>query len=158
VCPEYYRGSLDNRQIEGLFQGDDILLLLANCSYTYLDASGPVYDMIRRGCHWVNLPVVAKTEPLAGLSAIEYDTPERLNELVSDIKPAFERAEESLWMYRNLLQGSVNELISRITGERPEAAWAGSLADHDKELERVLDEYTDKNEVKLRAHQRLFKV
>lgn len=159
VCPEYYRGSLSNRQIEELFQGDDILLLLANCSYTYLDASGPVYDMIRRGCHWINLPVVAKTEPLRGLEAIEYDTPERLNELVSDVGPAFEKAEGSLGFYRELLQSSVNELVAKISGKNQHyTAWGRELVYHELELEKVLDDYTDKNEVMMRVYQGLLKV
>jgi hypothetical protein len=159
VCPEYYRGSLNNEQINELFERDDILLLLANCSFTYQDASGPVYDMIRRGCHWINLPVVAKTDGLKGLEAIEYDTPERLNELVNDVKPAFEKAKEGLSFYRIILQNSVKDLIEGIQG-KPRLKlydWKEQLLLHDEKLDEIIDAYTDKNEILLRASYRMFK-
>jgi hypothetical protein len=161
VCPQYYRGSLDNGQIGELFARDDTMILLANCSYTYLDASGPVYDMIRRGVHWVNLPVVAKTEPLKGIAAIEYETPEQLNDLVNDIKPGFKKAETSLGFYRHLLKTNVEDLVDGIIGEREKVrlfSWREQLGLHDNQINAVLDEYTDTHEVMMRSFQRMFKV
>jgi hypothetical protein len=159
VCPEYYRGSLDNRQINELFEKDDFMLLLANCSFTYQDASGPVYDVMRRGVHWANLPVVAKTDWLEGLSNIEYDTPERLNELVNDIKPAFKKAHNGMIFYRLLLQCSNDDLIGGITGAGSwrRGIWQQELYLHDEELDRALDAYTEQNEILLRTCYRMMK-
>ena len=155
VCPEYYRGSLNNEQIDRLFERDDVMILLANCSYTYMDASGPVYDMIRRGAFWINVPPVARTEELEGLRHIEYSDAEELNTLVNEIKPRFESAREGLKNYRGLLQESTMNIVREVTG-------SGFLShvpfvQHADKIDEVVDEFIDENELLLRQSYRMFK-
>ena len=72
VCKEYYCGSLDNNQVNSLYKESNHLYLLLNCSFSYLDASGPVYDVIRRNVPWINVPPMVKTDIFEPLDAVEY--------------------------------------------------------------------------------------
>ena len=84
VCPQYYRGSLDNAGIERLYAEGDHLYLLMNFSFSYMDASGPVYDVIRRGVPFINVPPIAKTISIGDMSLLEYGNYNRLNELANN--------------------------------------------------------------------------
>jgi hypothetical protein len=94
VCPQYYRGCLDNEGIERLYAGGHNLYLLMNFSFSYLDASGPVYDVVRRGVRFINVSPIVKTISLEDMERLEYADYETLNRLVNNppVHPALDQA------------------------------------------------------------------
>lgn len=148
LFPQYYKGVLYNDEIEELYSKHDQLYLLVNCSMTYLDASGPVYDVVARQVPWINVPVMTRTSPFDGLKNLEYDTIDKLNLLVNDyfvIKPYGYNG--SLKNYRQLLNDSNNKTIGFINGSDMQSGnlWNKELEEHQKLIDKTISEYIINN-------------
>ena len=72
ICPQNYRGHIQKDEYYKLFSCQNVVFLLMNYGYTYLDHSGPVYDMISHRSNWINVPVIAKSNGLDNLKFLEY--------------------------------------------------------------------------------------
>jgi len=160
VCPQYYMGSLNNAQIEELFAQDNILYLMLNFSYSYLDASGPVYDMIRRNVPWINVPPMARTKIFGKLKFIEYTNYDELNELVTDVRSAYRKALSGIRAYDYVLQCSADEVVRVLAGENnyKSEVFNNHLREHEWETNKNIDDYMNEREPFLRACYDMFKV
>ena len=156
VCPEYYKGCLDNGEMERLFAEDGHLYLLLNASFTYLDASGPVYDMVARRLPWVNVPPMIKTEKYLGMGEIEYQDIAELNELINNYNPSdeYHRAQDLL---RITYSASVDDIESVVRGLDSGGVFQSELNEHKKLIDLLVNEYLMNNETFLRScFRRLF--
>jgi len=145
VCPEVYHGSLNNKQIEKLNSESNHLYLLINPSYSYLDASGPLYDMAMRGLPFVNFAPVFKTDTFAGMRHIEYDL-KTVNDLVNDYHSHFNN--ECLWAlqeYRNILESSADDIGLILTDHTPNGTFAKHLAEHEQIINQEVSDYLSEN-------------
>ena len=148
LFPQYYKGVLYNDEIEKLYSEKNHLFLLVNCSMTYLDASGPVYDVIARNVPWCNVPVMARTSRFNGLKALEYSNYKELNHLVNNYKlirsPSLEM---SLEYYRKVLHDSTNEIVGKISGTNQYVGklFHEELDEHKRAVDRTVQSYMDKN-------------
>ena len=84
VCPDRYKGYLGLEELKPFYRSPNCLILLLNFGYTYLDHSGPIYDVIRHGSNWINVPVITSTPELSGLTNLEYSDFNQLNHLLSN--------------------------------------------------------------------------
>lgn len=154
VCPDLYRGSLDNGNIDKLFAENNHLYLLFNFSLSYLDASAPVYDMIRRGVPFINVPPIAKTPELEGLSKIEYTDATGMNNLLNDYNSIIDdpALKSSLARYRELLMSSTNRIEATILNSYNEFPniYTMSLDDHNIKIKDTIINYLSKNEAMIR--------
>ena len=118
ICPQYYQGCLDNEGIERLYSETNHLYLLMNFSFSYLDASGPVYDVIRRGLPFVNVPPIVKTSNLEGLKHIEYSTMDELTPLVNDFNPMLNKPDliNALGICRDIYRTGTQSIVDKIRG------------------------------------------
>ena len=150
VWPNYYKGSLDLTQLEKLHKQENVLCLLLNFGYTYLDHSGPVYDMVRRGSSWINVSPVVRTANLEGLRNIEYQNYEELNTLIDNVKPAMELAQESIDSLHSLYYSSTLGMIKTIKEKgqniSERTSFDSSFEEHNSLLKPMLESYIDKNE------------
>ncbi|MCK4332438.1 MAG: hypothetical protein KAV40_02540 [Thermoplasmatales archaeon] len=156
VFPEYYKKLLDNEEINELFSQNNHLYLLLNCSYSYLDASGPVYDAIRKNVPFINMPPLVKTSSFEGFRHIEYTNREELNDLIENIREIFDNKElnNSIRLYRNVLESSTNEIERKVLGngyaQFGQAQFHKLSMDHKVMLDQMIEEYIDRNEPFLR--------
>lgn len=160
ICPQYYKGSLNNEEINDLFNEKNNLYLLLNFSLTYLDCSAPVYDMIRRDVPWVNVPPLARTSILKGFRGLEYSNLTELNDLVNNGRErwAGEHVRDAIGRYRAMLVDSTDTIGERIFDNNvPEdgvwkngGVWAGHLHEHQALLDRKVEKYFEEKEPFLR--------
>jgi hypothetical protein len=142
VCPDIYCGSLDNQEIEQLFGRENDLFLLFNLSYSYLDASGPVYDMVMRGVPFCNIPPSVISPDLKRLEAIEYSNPKELNRKIKDFRPYYDNAIESIEFYRQTLDSSVKQIDSLLNGRskvKADTRFYWHLNDHKKAYKDLIE-------------------
>ncbi len=154
ICPDLYRGSLSNGQIDNLFAEGNHLYLLLNFSLSYLDASAPVYDMIRRGVPFINVPPMIKTSDLDGLNKIEYTDQNSLNSLVNDFNSMVDDPglKSSLSRYRDLLISSTSriESVALNTDNVDRLQYIQSLCAHDNVMQGAITNYLSQNENMIR--------
>ncbi len=89
VFPEYYRGHLDNQGVDEVFDRGDQLYLLLNHVTTYFDASGPLYDALKRGVPFVGFPCTARPAVYGAMAEIEYRSAAELNRHLDQGASAF---------------------------------------------------------------------
>ena len=152
VCPQYYRGYLDQQSIEAKFQEDNCVILLANYGFTYLDHSAPVYDVIRHGSHWINVPPLVKTKELSGLSNIEYKNINEFNHLLENIKLPYNKAKESIDVLHKIYYNSTSSIVDILkNNERGNYSnskvFENSYKEHRRLLDKKIDIYIESNEV-----------
>lgn len=147
VCPQYYQGSLDNNQINTLYKESNHLFLLLNCSFSYLDASAPVYDVIRRNVPWINMPPMVKTDVFKPLSTVEYTDKISLNRLINDYNES-----NGLDVYSDILSSSVADIENGILkiDENGESDYTFHRYEHAILMNEIVDDYLDMNEPFLR--------
>ena len=155
ICPELYRGSLDNKGINELFEGNNLYLLM-NFSYTYLDASGPLYDMIRRGVPWLNVVTPIKSNSLKGLELLEYNNDvEGLNNKINNAHELYNNPHllKALDDYRLILKSSVDEMKSYIIGTKNsnDLLFQKELDEHQIIMDQTVEKYIQNNEDLLRS-------
>lgn len=157
VCKEYYEGSLDNNQVNTLYEEPNHLYLLLNCSFSYLDASGPVYDVIRRNVPWINVPPMVKTEVLEPLGAVEYTDKIGLNKLINNFTVPGELFDalnfhDGLDVYSDILNSSVEDIENEVLPivKTRISEFKDQRYRHIILINDVVNNYLDKNEPFLR--------
>ena len=158
VCPDYFKGHLNKQEMMTLFSEKNHLFLLLNFGFTYLDHSGPVYDMVKEGVTWINVPAIVKTPELKGLSNIEYSNYNELNGLIQNIREPFGQAHESLVSLHNIYQQSTLNIINFLKKRGSSAncikndndLFAKSFEQHGKLLESSINDYLESKEENLR--------
>ena len=132
VCPEIYGGSLNNEQIQKLNAENNHLYLLINPSYSYLDASGPLYDMIQRGLPFVNVSPVFKSDTFNGMQHIEYNGD---MEILDNYKPPDPE------IYRSILEASTEDIALILNDKQPNNIFSKHLVEHEKIIDKEINEY-----------------
>ncbi len=154
VCPNIYSGNLSVEQMNKMYTSNENLFLLLNFGFTYLDHSGPVYDVIQKGVNWINVPTVARTSELENLSNLEYSNYTQLNELLENAKPKIQGGKDSILNLRRLYKSSASSIITSLeTKSRvgfSSNRFTDSFAAHFKLLDVSTDQYIDANEKLLR--------
>ncbi|KZR61435.1 hypothetical protein [Prochlorococcus sp. MIT 1306] len=158
VCPGYFKGHLNKQEMATLFSKKNNLFLLLNFGFTYLDHSGPIYDMVKEGLSWINVPAIVKTPELEGLSTIEYSNYNELNTLIENVREPFNQAHESLSSLHNIYKQSTLNIISFLKKrgasdngiEVDNDLFTKSYEQHGKLLESSINAYLESNEESLR--------
>lgn len=150
ICPEYYVKSLDNKEIDRMFIEENNLYLLLNFSFSYLDASAPVYDMIRRSVPFINVPPLVKTQAFEGMQAIEYTNKDELNSLIENAPAIFKNngLQSTVNFYTELLSLSVDGMAAGIlNGNNGQSKpFLYELEKHQYELNSMIEAYIHSNE------------
>ncbi len=152
LYPEYYKGLLNNEQIDKLYSESNHLFLLLNFSWSYLDASGPVYDVIARGVPFINVPPLVKAKDFEGFTNIEYSDKKQLNYLINNAKKAIyqEDFRNSFLLCKIVLRESCQEIEQSIMGHKSNDLFGQFLKAHQTLIDSMVDEYLDQNENILR--------
>ena len=147
ICPNRYKGFLDLNELEKAYHSNNILVLLMNYGYTYLDHSGPIYDVIRAGTNWINVPSVVTTAPLEGLRHLEYSSYSELNSLLKNYRSIAHQAEPSKKILRSLYQSSTNHLKDHLFDKKIASSFefTSSHSEHTKLLKQKISEFTAGN-------------
>ncbi len=153
LFPQYYQGSLSNDEIDDLFKKDNQLYLLLNFGFSYLDASAPVYDMVRRNVPWINVPQMVTTSTFNGLRHIEYSSKEELNSLLRNIQDVYKVKElqDALGIYSGILSSSVDDIEAALLNKEQRSEFNAHLVEHDIVLDFKIKEYLKANENFLRT-------
>ena len=153
LFPQYYQGSLSNDEIDELFRKDNQLYLLLNFGFSYLDASAPVYDMVRRNVPFINVPPLVTTDTFKGLKHIEYSSKEELNSLLSNIQNIYKVKElqDALGFYSGILSSSVDDIERALLNRRQRSEFNAHLRQHELLLDFMIENYLKENESFLRT-------
>ncbi len=149
LCPQYYKGLLSGAEIENLYKSSKYLFMLANCSMTYLDASGPVYDVVAKNVPWINVPAMAKTSSLEGMGSIEYSSIAQLNCLVNDYHAVKDgHVDSTLSYYRSVLDDSMNQIVSVLGGvdNQSGSLFQSELVAHQAAVDAKVQTYLENNQ------------
>jgi hypothetical protein len=135
IAPQYYRGCLMNDDIRDLYQRGNQLFLLVNASISHLDASAPVYDMVRWGVPWINMKPLVRLFPL---DAIEYNSDaEEFNYMLNNAHEInFDFTE-----YSDVLASSTDDLINKINDKPPNGIFNHHMQKQKQALNEMIDEY-----------------
>ncbi|WP_236069835.1 hypothetical protein [Prochlorococcus marinus] len=154
ICDKYYKGCLTAEQVDEAYENNNVLILLLNFGFTYLDHSGPMYDMIAKKTYWINVPPIVKTKELSGLENIEYTSYDRLNILIDDVRPYMKKSMESIDKLHSLYHSNTSNLVNQIKRRawncQDDDEFENSLVEHRMDMNSLLDSYIDKNEPCLR--------
>ena len=152
VCPDRYKGYLSIEDLEPLYRSSKSLILLLNFGYTYLDHSGPIYDVIRRGSNWINVPVIASTPEISGLSHLEYSSYTELNHLLANYTSSRAKAEASKTKLRALYQSSTEQFVDSLfipSRDLSLSSFETSHIEHTQLLDDCISSYLSANIVSL---------
>jgi hypothetical protein len=103
--PENYKGWLNEQQYVAKLMEPNIFIL-PNISATYLDAFGPLFDMVRFGKKFLHPKVISGNIP-----CFEFSCADELNDKLAD----FPNQAEQMIGLKSTYQTSVNSVIERIT-------------------------------------------
>jgi hypothetical protein len=146
--PQYYEGVLDNEQIEALWKEKNHLYMLVNCSFNYLDASGPVYDGIGQDVPWINVPPMVSTKTFEKFKSIEYNNQDELNELINGkyIK-VYEGLKGVTQTYKKILDDSVQSMLDKISGKNTQRGelFVKHLGEHQSLIDSKVTAYMENN-------------
>lgn len=153
LFPEYYQGSLSNDEIDDLFKKDNQLYLLLNFGFSYLDASAPVYDMVRRNVPWINVSPMVATDTFKGLKHIEYKNKEELNSLLDNIQNIYKvkKLQDNLAYYGEILSSSVIDIEYSLLNKTRISGFNSHLREHEILLNFMVHKYLNANEMFLRT-------
>ena len=147
VCPDNYCGYLDLDELSDMYQSPNHLFLLLNFGFTYLDHSGPVYDVIRAGSNWINVPSIVVTPELEGLRHLEYSSYSEMNKLISDYHRISSHADLAKKELRSIYHSSTHHLLNTISDGKDSmhlsSQFSDSHAAHSYLLDQKVDEYID---------------
>jgi len=157
IFPEYYQERyLDTKEMDNLFSEEQYLYLCFNCSITYLDVAGAIYNSIRRNVPFINCPPIAKTPPFEGFRHIEYDNRARLNYLIGNLEENISKDEfkNSMRLLMELMNESSTTLEQAVIQDgsllKNESRHSHHWREHKVLLEQETREHIDKNEDLLR--------
>jgi len=117
LFPEYYQNRfLTAAEVADLGRRNDVLYLLLNNNFNYVEASGPVFDCISSDNAFINFPATFKTEELMAFSLVEYDTEPELNRLINHASEIYQEArlQASIRELRNLCVENENAVLDVI--------------------------------------------
>jgi len=160
ACPQYYCGSLNNEEVNRLYEEGNHLYLLLNFSFSYLDASGPVYDVMRRKVPFLNVPPMVKSPFFKHMEALEYKNFDDLNSMVKVAPKIYKakRLQNALSKYNDILISSMVGIENRINEKaetrHPAFTFDGRLKEHQTILDQKIVDYIDKHEGFLRSSYR----
>jgi hypothetical protein len=155
TCEPYYCGSLDNGQIEELYKDPRNLYLLLNCLTSYVDSSGPIHDVVRRGVPWFNVAPLVKLSSgnhgFEALTALEYRDIGELNTKLERAPGIYksEKLLDGLKGYRKFLNSSVSNIEDSVLWGLDRSAphdFERAFHLHDAYLHEMIIDYIDKNE------------
>ena len=148
VCPDRYKGYLGLEELKPFYRSPNCLILLLNFGYTYLDHSGPIYDVVRHGSNWINVPVITSTPELSGLTNLEYSDFNQLNHLLSNYSSYRDKAEASKTRLRALYHSSTEQFVESLFNPSSELSLSGfqsSHHDHTRLLDSCISSYISGN-------------
>ena len=90
VFPELYRGLLDGDGVEEVLARENILYLLMNHTVSYWDASGPLYDALKRNLPFLNFPCIARPQRFDVLENLEYGDVQTLDQRLDNLPGIFD--------------------------------------------------------------------
>ena len=114
ICPDRYSGYLDASQLSQVFEDPETLVLLVNFGYSYLEHSGPVYDVIRAQCNWLNVPSLVTTPDLDGLRNLEYNSIADLNHKITHYHDYAFSASDSRSKLASIYQSSTDHFLASV--------------------------------------------
>ena len=135
-------------ELKPFYRSPNCLILLLNFGYTYLDHSGPIYDVIRHGSNWINVPVITSTPELSGLTNLEYSDFNQLNHLLSNYSSYRDKAEASKTRLRALYHSSTEQFVESLFNPASEISLSGfqsSHHDHTRLLDSCISSYISGN-------------
>jgi hypothetical protein len=156
IFPGYYKTRLNHQQMDELFMERNHLYLLLNHVLSYLEASGPVFDAIKRKVPFINMQSLVKTRSFEGFRHIEYGNKNELNYLTDNIRTVVGNNElkDSIRIFRNILISNESEIVEKVVSGRSVATDKGifdrECREHQLLLDRMIEEYIDRNEAFLR--------
>lgn len=151
VFPEYYKKLLNAEEKDELFLKKNHLYLLFNASFSYLEASGPIYDAIKRNVPFINIPAMVKTHSFDGFRHIEYRNKEELNCLIENIGTVVDNVElkDAKRIYRKVLSDNENMILERIVLDKNivtnGSAFDAERKEHQLLIDQVTEEYINQN-------------
>lgn len=154
VFPEYYRGMLNQKEIEDKLSINRYLYLLLNSSFTYLHASAPVYDAVALNVPFINMAALCRSNALQGLEKIEYLNNRELNSLIKDTSYFKDNDfRDSLQKFQKALIESTEFMHNKITDytcDNTHTFYHKELLEHDRLLDEMMFSYIDEKESFLR--------
>lgn len=156
VFPEYYQKRyLQGDEIQTLMSEKRHLNLLLNHNITYIDASGPMFDAIKKNIPFINYSALVKTPELEDFKCIEYSNKTQLNKMIEDA-PALIKSEtfkNTLDNYVDILNSSTRFLVNSVIQDdnnKSENRFFKSRQAHDQLLRQQIIIYLNENEPFLR--------
>jgi len=134
IAPQFYRGCLMNDAIRDLYKRDNQLFLLVNASISHLDASAPVYDMVRWGLPWINM------KPLIELFSLknEYNTDaEEFDYMINNAH----KLDFNMEPYASILADSTDDIINIVNDKPSNGIFAHHMQKQKTLLAEMIDEY-----------------
>jgi len=156
VFPEHYRNRyLSEKEMDEILMSNRYVYLCLNSIITYLDASGALFDSIRRNIPFINFPPLVKTPSLAGFRHVEYENKECLNYLISNMNVIVKNTEleSSINVLKGIMIESTNSIVDNVVCEKRslnEPVYEQHFKEHKVLLEQATQEYINRNEVLLR--------
>ena len=108
----------------------------------------PENDRSYNGSNWINVPVVASTPELSGLSSLEYSSFSEMNDLLLNYPEKCHIAEESKCRLRSIYQSSTDLLVEQLftSGSNSRtSAFLQSHINHSSLLESRISSYLSEN-------------
>lgn len=134
IAPQYYCGCLMNDDIKKLYEKGNQLFLLVNASISHLDASAPVYDMVRWAVPWINM------KPLVELFSFENEYNTDATEFNYMINNAH-KLDFNMGEYANILADSADDIINIVNGKKSNNVFASHMDRQKEKLNTLLDDY-----------------
>ena len=152
VCPDNYKGFIEVDRLPDFYNSSSKILLLLNFGYTYLDHSGPVYDVIRAGTNWLNVPALAVTPELEGLRGLEYSNynqlAEKLNSFSSYALESHSSRSRLASIYHSATENFSQALYDPISDSSPHL-FVDSYHEHKILLSKLINDYLALNSSRL---------
>ena len=152
VCPDNYKGFLEVDRLSDFYCSSSKILLMLNFGYTYLDHSGPVYDVIRDGTNWLNVPALVVTSELEGLRSLEYSNcdqlAEKLNSFSSYALESHSSRARLASIYHSATENFEQSLRDPISRSAP-CLFLDSYNEHKNLLSKLLNNYLASNSSRL---------
>lgn len=148
ICPRSYCGYLEIGEYRKLYNSSDVLFLLLNFGFTYLDHSGPVYDMVKYGSHWINVPSICRTGELEDLGKLEYNSTSQLRQVISEYSDRRKQSISSLSALRQIYQSATDSLVDEIMINKKvpyDSLFLKSYEEHNRLINVKTNNYIIKN-------------
>ena len=154
LFPQYYQNRyLSQVEINDLNKENKYLYLLFNNAFSYLEASGSVFDAICKNTPFINLPALVKTELFKDFKNLEYNNKSELNYLIENASDVFNKEDinKSIRMLRDIYiqneQDVAQQIILNKELPKDSSLFLYQLREHETILDRMVNEYIEQNQV-----------